>query len=158
MTEIDVQIRHRLPFVSERTLREAAARTLAVHEAGEGACIDVAVVDDPSIHRLNRERLDHDWPTDVISFLYEAEPIAGELIVSADTAERAAAEYDWDPQAELALYVVHGTLHLLGYDDQTDEDRAEMQRAESRVLATFGWTPPRDRETASSRSATSEES
>ena len=69
MIEIDVQIRHPLPFVSERTLREAAERTLASHGAGEGARIDVTVVDDPTIHRLNRERLAHDWPTDVISFV-----------------------------------------------------------------------------------------
>ncbi|HEV7282570.1 MAG TPA: rRNA maturation RNase YbeY [Pirellulaceae bacterium] len=156
MSEIDVQIRHLRPFVCERTLREAAERTLAAHGAAEGATIDVAVVDDPSIHRLNRERLNHDWPTDVISFLYEEEPIAGELIVSADTAERVAGEFGWDPQAELALYVVHGTLHLLGYDDQADEDRTAMQREENRVLATFGWTPPRDRESPTARTAASE--
>lgn len=157
MTEIDVQIRHPLPFVSESALREAAARTLSAHGAGEGARIDVAVVDDPSIHRLNRERLDHDWPTDVISFLYDEEPIVGELIVSADTALRAAAEYGWKPEAELVLYVVHGTLHLLGYDDRSDEDRAEMQSEENRILAEFGWTPARDRESFVSRTAAREE-
>jgi probable rRNA maturation factor len=157
MSEIDVQVRHPRPFVDARTLREAAERTLTAHGAAAGACVDVAVVDDPAIHRLNRERLDHDWPTDVISFLYADEPVVGELIVSADTAERVAAEYDWDPAAELALYVVHGTLHLLGYDDQTDEERAAMQQEENRLLATFGWTPPRDREPASSRHAAPEE-
>jgi probable rRNA maturation factor len=157
MSEIDVQIRRPRPFVDARALREAAERTLRAYGAADEACIDVAVVDDPTIHQLNRERLDHDWPTDVISFLYADEPIAGELIVSADTAERVAAEYGWDPAAELALYVVHGTLHLLGYDDRTDEERAEMQSEENRILATFGWTPPRDRESASSRLASPKE-
>jgi probable rRNA maturation factor len=157
MSEIDVQIRRPRPFVDARTLRDAAERTLLAHGAAEGACVDVSVVDDRAIHQLNRERLDHDWPTDVISFLYADDPIAGELIVSADTAERVAAEYGWDPAAELAMYVVHGTLHLLGYDDQTDEERSAMQQEENRILAAFGWTPPRDRESAVSRLATPEE-
>lgn len=158
MSEIDVQVRRSRPFVDACKLREAADRTLTMHGAGPEASVDIAVVDDVAIHRLNRERLDHDWPTDVISFLYSDDPVAGELIVSADTAERVASEYDWDPGAELALYVVHGTLHLLGYDDQTDEDRAAMQREENRILATFGWTPPRDRESSIPRTATPEES
>lgn len=148
MTQIEVQVRRDRPFVDPRLLREAALRTLAEHDALEGASVDIAVVDDPTIHLLNRERLDHDWPTDVVSFLYEESPVTGELIVSADTAERVANEYAWDPAAELALYVVHGTLHLLGYDDQTDEERLQMQQEESRILATFGWAPPRDRESA----------
>jgi probable rRNA maturation factor len=157
MSEIDVQIRHPRPFASESALREAVLRTLTAHGAVEGARVDIAIVDDDSIHRLNRERLDHDWPTDVISFLYEEEPVVGELIVSADTAERVAIEYAWDAQAELVFYVVHGTLHLLGYDDQTDEDRSAMQVEENRILATFGWTPPRDRETSGHRLAAPEE-
>lgn len=153
MTDIDVQIRRPRPFVDGRALKEAVERTLSAHGAADGACVDVAVVDDSTIHRLNRERLDHDWPTDVISFLYADDPTVGELIVSADTAEREAAQFAWDPAAELALYVVHGTLHLLGYDDGTDEEREAMQKEENRILATFGWTPPRERETSASRIA-----
>ena len=128
MTHIEVQVRRDRPFVDAALLRDAALRTLERHAELADACVDVAVVDDPTIHRLNRERLDHDWPTDVVSFLYDDDPLTGELIVSADTAERVAKELGWDPTAELALYVVHGTLHLLGFDDQSEEERAAMQK------------------------------
>ena len=78
--------------------------------------------DDPGV---NRRHLDHDWPTDVISFrLSDAgEPfLAGELVVSAERAASVARQFGVDPRAELALYVVHGLLHLCGYDDLATPD------------------------------------
>ena len=114
--------------------------------AGEGvhwATISVALVDDAAIHALNRRFLNHDWPTDVITFpLSEGdEPVlAGELVVSAEMAAataRAAGVAPWD---ELALYLVHGLLHLLGFDDSADDDRQVMRRREEEVLSRLGLT------------------
>src|SRR3954469_16846653 len=101
------------------------------HEEIERASISLALVDDATIHRINRTHLGHDWPTDVISFvLSEAEDpeLTGELVVSAEMARDTAAEVGAEATAELLLYVVHGLLHLCGYDDTTREASAEMRR------------------------------
>jgi probable rRNA maturation factor len=109
------------------------------------ANISVAVVDDAAIHALNRQYLEHDWPTDVLSFLLEegGGHVEGEVILSADTAATAAAESGWPAAAEQLLYVIHGTLHLVGYRDKTAADAQSMRAAEARYLLQFGFEPPR---------------
>lgn len=108
--------------------------------------ISIAVVDDPTIHRLNVEFLEHDYPTDVLSFaLEESEThLEGELIVSTDTASREAAEAGWAPHDELLLYVIHGTLHLVGYLDAEADERREMLAAELTHLKRLGIQLPAD--------------
>lgn len=121
----------------------------AVHgvlqDAGiQRGAISVAVVDDPTIHRLNREHLDHDYATDVLSFVFDAsdEHVEGEVIVSVDTAAAQAEQYGWSSADELLLYVIHGTLHLVGYDDKCDDARQAMRAAEAQQLLKFHLTPP----------------
>ncbi len=130
--------------VDRQRLREAVRAILA----GEGvsrAEVSLAIVDDPTIHRLNRQFLQHDYATDVLSFLLEESSapwrIEGEVIASADTAMRSAEEYGWAPADELLLYVVHGTLHLVGYDDHEPDDRTVMRERERHYLAAFGLQP-----------------
>ena len=107
---------------------------------GEGVAdaeISLAFVDNPTIHRLNKRYLQHDEPTDVLSFpLSEpnAKRLAGELVIGAEVALAQAAERGHDVQAELALYVIHGLLHLCGYDDH-DEDDAAAMRARAALFA-----------------------
>lgn len=128
--------------VDQRRLRAAIGSILA--DAGiKDATISVALVDDPTIHELNRRYLDHDYPTDVLSFVLEEGPgtVEGEVIVSGDTAARSAPGYGWQAEDELLLYVIHGTLHLVGYDDKSPADAARMRQAESRYLAQFGLAP-----------------
>ena len=109
--------------------------------------VRVEEVDDPTIHALNVQYLQHDYPTDVLSFVLEQTDnrVEGELIVSADTASREAAEAGWSPHDELLLYVIHGTLHLVGYDDHQPTDQAEMVAAEARYLQALGISLPTDR-------------
>jgi probable rRNA maturation factor len=64
------------------------------------------------------------------------------VIVSADTASRRAAEFGWQMQDELLLYVIHGTLHLTGFDDKTDSDRAVMRAKEEQYLRSLGRAIP----------------
>lgn len=127
----------------------AAAAHHVLGEAGytEGE-ISIAVVDDRAMHELNVRHLQHDYPTDVLSFpLLDAPPrIEAEVIVSSDTAAANAADYGWPAESELCLYVVHGLLHLAGYGDKTDDDVRDMRAAEERVLAQLGVTPPRSEE------------
>ena len=92
------------------------------------ARISVAVVDDATIAVLNRQFLRHEGPTDVLSFLLEQDEdgLEGEVVVSAETARRTAPRFGWSEGEELLLYVIHGTLHLAGYDDaKPREQRAD---------------------------------
>ncbi len=117
------------------------ARGVLAAEGVRRASISVAVVDNAGIHELNRRHLDHDWPTDVISFpLSDAgEPeLQGELVVSAEMALETARACGAEPPEELALYLVHGLLHLCGYDDLTERDAAVMRRREADHLARMG--------------------
>ncbi|BBO31737.1 rRNA maturation RNase YbeY [Lacipirellula parvula] len=104
------------------------------------ATVSIAIVDDETIHQLNRQFLAHDYPTDVLSFTLEDDPqqLEGEIIVSVDTARQNGAEAGWSADAELLLYVIHGTLHLAGYLDKDPEDYAEMRAAEAAVLDRLG--------------------
>jgi len=131
---------------NQKALKPDAARLERAVDAilrdagiGDGE-LSIALVDDPTIHHLNRHYLDHDYPTDVLSFVLESEGphLDGEVIVSADTAIRSAAKYGWTAEDELLLYLIHGTLHLVGYDDRTPEDHAKMRDQERRYLALFG--------------------
>jgi probable rRNA maturation factor len=105
----------------------------------DSATISVAIVVDATIHRLNRQVLEHDYATDVLSFtLAEPPELEGEIIASIDTARREAAAVGWSPDDELALYAAHGVLHLVGYLDEDPEDAAAMRTAERAVLAAVG--------------------
>ena len=102
--------------------------------------ISIAIVDDPTIRRLNKQYLDHDYETDVISFVLDEEgrSLTGQLIVSTDTANRVAGEVGGSPADELMLYVVHGTLHLVGEDDTDAISRQQMRKQEALFLAAHG--------------------
>lgn len=119
----------------------AAARAVLRESDFNSAMISLAVVDDPTIHELNRQFLNHDWPTDVLSFALQDDGnhLEGEVIISADTAATAAAELGCTPAAEQLLYVIHGMLHLVGYRDKTPADAREMRLAEAQFLGEFGW-------------------
>ncbi|HEY2838437.1 MAG TPA: rRNA maturation RNase YbeY [Pirellulales bacterium] len=127
--------------IDEARLRAAVEAVLTGQGFLRGA-VSVAIVDDPAIHVLNARYLQHDYPTDVLSFLLEEGEgfVEGEVIVSAETAAVSASRYGWTPLDELLLYVIHGTLHLTGLDDHEPEDAAEMRRQEARYLAPFGLT------------------
>ena len=124
-----------IPVVQE-DLAALAIRVLR----GEGvsrASISIALVDDAAIHRVNRAHLDHDCPTDVISFLLsepDEDELTGELVVSTQTALAMAAQLEVPAWSELVLYVVHGLLHLCGYDDRSDEDARIMRAREKMAL------------------------
>jgi rRNA maturation RNase YbeY len=114
----------------ERVLRGEKWRKKPI----KSASVSVILVDDPTIHAMNKEFLQHDYPTDIITFPLEEDTIDGELYISLDTAARQAAEYGVSFTNELMRLAVHGTLHLVGYDDATDEERKEMSRLEDRYI------------------------
>lgn len=142
MIQIDFRNeQHTLP-VDEPRLRDAIELVLRQAKIAQ-AEISVAIIDDPSMHELNRRYLNHDEPTDVLSFVLESDEgaLEGEIIVSADTAATSSRCFGWEPENELLLYVIHGALHLVGYDDLNPEAQAEMRGRERTYLSQFGLTP-----------------
>jgi probable rRNA maturation factor len=118
--------------------RRAARAAAAI--APRGDVINLIVTDDRELRRLNRRYRGKDKPTDVLSFSYlegggrGADGIAGDVFVSHQTLARDARRLGLTP-AHLALrIVVHGCLHVRGYDHETDEDAARMERRERAVL------------------------
>ncbi len=111
---------------------------------GEGVAdaeISLAFVDNSTIHRLNQLYLQHDEPTDVLSFplsVPNAKRLSGELVIGAEVALAQATARGHDVQAELALYVIHGLLHLCGRDDHDDADASAMRERERHYLKLLG--------------------
>jgi len=125
--------------VDRRRMRSAVRMILRDHGIASGE-ISVAVVDDATSARLHREYLQEDGPTDVLSFPLEAADgyLEAEIVVSAETAAAAAPRFGLTPGDELLLYVIHGMLHLVGYDDTTPRQRAAMRSQERRYVARIG--------------------
>lgn len=116
---------------------EALFRTIEQSEqfpikAGE---LSIVFVDDATIGQVHANFMDDPTPTDVITFPANAEmQSAGEIIVSVDHARSRALELGETFSRELSLYLVHGWLHLAGYDDRNEADRAQMRLAEQKAL------------------------
>lgn len=123
--------------IDRRLIRKATRAALGA-EGISSADIGFAFVDNRTIALLNRRFLDHDGPTDVITFPLGSEPIVAEIVVGAEVALAQSQARGHDVQAELALYVIHGLLHLCGYDDHRAADRATMRRRERHCLRLLG--------------------
>ena len=134
---IELEIEYHVPTAIDDVARfHQAAQWIAQRYRLKGLTASISIVDDPTIHRLNHKHLDHDWPTDVISFVFDndAGNVDGEIIASLDTAARMALQAGWPTTDELLLYVIHGLLHLAGLNDITPEDRTVMRNAEHDCL------------------------
>jgi probable rRNA maturation factor len=205
--EIDISNRQKLVSLSIDDLRQTLLHALRMEQVA-GAVLSISIVDNQTIHELNREHLQHDYPTDVISFplehlessdwpdcatdaagdiecddelsqegddeadSLEAEPcgaehrnicgseklraagclIQGEIVASAEMAGELSGAGHWDALSELKLYLVHGMLHICGYDDLTPDEQNIMRQRERAIMAGIGLT------VVYSDDATSEES
>jgi probable rRNA maturation factor len=124
----------------DKALVRHAVHTVLFGASVRKAKLSIAIVDDATIARLNRQYLNHEGPADVLSFPLTAPggTFEGEVVVGAEVARREAPQYGWTAHDELLLYVVHGLLHLVGYDDKSPGPRAKMRRREQEVLAEVG--------------------
>ncbi len=137
------------PLVAAEWLEGIARRVLEA-EGVPAAELGVLVTDDETVRALNREYAGDDRPTDVLSFsLREGEEFAappdevlrlGEVIISCPTAERQAQEAGRSTEAEVAHLLVHGILHLLGYDHAEPEEDRRMRARERELLGAAGST------------------
>lgn len=102
--------------------------------------VEITIVGSREIARLNRQYLQHAGATDVISFDLTDATCAGIstlIVVCSDVAIRQAKHFGHGPQRELLLYIVHGLLHQMGYDDQEPAKAARMQARQEQLLSTF---------------------
>ena len=113
---------------------------LALEKEGRDAELSVALVGDAEMAVLNERFLGSDAVTDVLAFPYESEGkfINGEIVANAELAVRESASRPHGAADELMLYVVHGLLHLLGYDDDSPEATQRMRRREQDILRAAG--------------------
>ena len=96
-------------------------------------------VDDEEILRVNREYLQHDYYTDIITFDYtEGNTISGDLFISLDTVRTNAEQFDKPYEEELHRVIIHGILHLCGINDKGPGEREIMEAAEDKALAMLG--------------------
>ena len=125
----------------DNSVMRHAVRIVLEGEGIEEAEISLAFVDNSTIHRLNFRYLDHDEPTDVLTFPL-SEPgsrlLAGEVVIGVEVAADQAAARGHDVQTELSLYVIHGLLHLCGYDDKKADNIKKMRRRERHYLRELG--------------------
>ena len=150
--EIGVQIEGKLRIdLEESWLRQVVEETLAIQDFGSEVELGLVITDDETVRELNRKYRGVDEPTDVLSFaLLEKDDSAtfiippdgilhlGEVIISYPQAARQAEENGHPIKQEMALLVVHGVLHLLGYEHDEPAREQEMRSLEERILSQLG--------------------
>ena len=118
-----------------KKLIEGTVRSVLEKEGVKRASVQCIFLDDESIQKLNKQCLGHDYPTDVITFPMETEPeLEAELYIGLETARLQAKEYGVSVNEEVARLVIHGILHLCGYNDKNKAMQAEMREAEDRYI------------------------
>ncbi len=140
MSRISIASPQEIVPIDRGRMREVARAVLEGEKVARPE-ISLAFVDNATIHALNKRYLDHDEPTDVLSFpLSESGGgrLAGEVVIGVEVAQEQAAQRGHDVQAELALYVIHGLLHLCGHDDHDPADAAAMRERERHYLRLLG--------------------
>ena len=118
-----------------KSVHSAWLKAVSEEEGRRPGQISVIFCSDPYLLEINRKYLGHDYYTDIITFDYsEGDTISGDLFISVDTVRSNAEYYSADFKDELDRVIVHGVLHLIGYDDHTDEQSAEMRARENHYL------------------------
>ena len=136
-----------IPADWEEKINQVAAICLKEEQIPEEAEVDLLFVDNEAIREMNREYRDKDTATDVLSFpMYEAdeelddeeEILFGDIVISLERAQEQCVEYGHSLEREVMYLLVHGLLHLAGYDHMEEEEKKEMRAQEEKLLAVIG--------------------
>ncbi len=123
-------------------------RTIAAVLGISEFSLSVCFVGDRAMRHLNRRHCGRDRPTDVLSFAYPGEtaaglPFLGEIVIAPGVAWRQARRWNTSPEREICRLIIHGMLHLLGYDHEADAgEMAKLQRSLMRRMVRRGLQPP----------------
>ncbi|MBF8999795.1 MULTISPECIES: rRNA maturation RNase YbeY [Vibrio] len=121
--------------------------TEAVNRFQEQAEVTIRIVDEQESHQLNFDYRGKDRPTNVLSFPFEAPPgmeidLLGDLVICRQVVEREAKEQNTPLASHWAHMVVHGSLHLLGYDHIEDDEAEIMESLEAEIMQSMGYEDP----------------
>jgi rRNA maturation RNase YbeY len=124
--------------VRQARLHKQWLTSVIEHHSRQIGSVDYVFCDDAMILEINKQYLQHDYFTDIITFDYTEEGIvSGELYISIDTVRTHALDYKTGVYNELRRVMVHGVLHLLGYNDKNKSEIADMRMAEEKWLAHY---------------------
>ena len=129
-----------LRLAADRSARfKDLVRFVFAVESVEKYRLSLAFVDNTAIHELNRRFLKHDYPTDVLTFPLGRgkQGLEGEIVISGEYALAECQEYNHPPHWEASLYVIHGILHLVGYDDSDEASARKMEQRQESLLKQF---------------------
>ncbi|PBJ03418.1 Endoribonuclease YbeY [Pseudomonas ogarae] len=146
MLELDLQVACEHAAPSEAQFRQWCE--LALRQRSADSELTIRLVDEPEGRELNHTWRQKDYATNVLSFPADVPdelldiPLLGDLVICVPVVEREAAEQDKLPEAHWAHLVIHGCLHLLGYDHIEDDEAEEMEALERTLLAELGHPDP----------------
>jgi len=125
----------KIPIPRAKILKAAKA---AFRKLGKAAFLSIVFVGTKRMHAVNKKYLNHDYLTDVLTFDF-GKSQQGEIIICPRVAAANAKAHQTSTENEIILYVIHGILHLAGYDDQKTKDKIQMQRMENELLKSI-WS------------------
>jgi len=148
LPHIDIQVQsplwHAQPL-AEQTIREAISAAAGALST-EGGEVSILLTDDSEIARLNRDWRGIDKPTNVLSFpasrVGQGDKLLGDIVIAYETLERESRDESRDFLHHLAHLAVHGFLHLIGFDHETDAQAEEMEGLESRIMMRLNMPDP----------------
>ena len=145
---IDIQVQSPLwnaQPLAEQTIRDAISAAAGALST-EGGEVSILLIDDSEIARLNRDWRGIDKPTNVLSFpasrVGQGDKLLGDIVIAYETLERESTDESRDFLHHLAHLAVHGFLHLIGFDHETDAQAEEMEGLESRIMMRLNMPDP----------------
>jgi rRNA maturation RNase YbeY len=134
MKNIDIEI-HSKPSLTKTVVKTIVNEVSKIKQC-KFSYLEISFVSKDIIHEINKEHLNHDFPTDIITFEYENSEagIDGELIICSEIAAENAEIFEVSVESELLRLVVHGILHLIGYDDTTEDKKIIMKSEEDHLV------------------------
>ncbi|WP_029608495.1 rRNA maturation RNase YbeY [Mycoplasma simbae] len=148
MIEININIENGNSFKFEQEFKNILQNLVNYFDINKKVVLDVSIVDNNKIQKLNKEYRGKDYPTDILSFdfgqdeLYDSLPILpiGELIISHEKVEQQAQEFNHSIRREYCYLFAHGLVHLMGYDHETETDKIEMDKIVDDIFSPLGIT------------------
>lgn len=145
--QIDIEVNSQHPLIPSQEKCEAWITAVLQHQKLNNAEVSLYIVDEDEGRQINRDYRGKDYATNVLSFPADIPeevgvPLLGDLVICAPVIEREAKEQNKDINAHWAHMLVHGSLHLLGYDHLEDAEADLMEELETHLLQQLGFPPP----------------